>query len=62
MAYPTSRSCNAELYEGATDGAIQKLRPNRGGTDLSMPDGYPGHVLLGTVTNHSTYTSGDVHE
>lgn len=31
MAYAPARSCNAELCEGATDGAVWKPYPERGG-------------------------------
>lgn len=31
MAYPVSRSCNADLRAGATDGTYKRYAPNRGG-------------------------------
>lgn len=39
MAVNESRSMNADLREGITDGVVKKVNPNRGGTpndDLSM--------------------------
>lgn len=45
MAVNESRSMNADLREGITDGVVKKVNPNRGGTpndDFSMQTVYDG--------------------
>ncbi|MGW0061420.1 hypothetical protein ACWDTT_16020 [Streptosporangium sandarakinum] len=49
MAYAPTRSCSAELREGATDGSIRKPAPNRGGGASSPSNVYPGHVMAGVL-------------
>jgi len=44
MAYPQSRSMNAELNEGATDGKYKKVIANRGG--VVEPSTYKNRVDL----------------
>ncbi|MEV4454421.1 hypothetical protein [Microbispora sp. NPDC049633] len=53
MAYPQSRSCNSELREGMTDGAVRKPTPNRGGQATSPSNTYPGHVNAGLIEKGS---------
>lgn len=61
MAYPQSRSCNAELIEGATDGGVWKSKPNRGG-QVSSPSNqgqanFEGHpsALVGVLGPKGTW-------
>jgi len=48
MAYPPSRSCNADFVEGATDGAVWKPTPDRGGFGRA-PAVYPPKSMAGVI-------------
>ena len=53
MAYPTQRSNNAALREGATDGKYQKPRPD---TELSSDNVAGNHTIM---ANKSTLPEKD---
>lgn len=53
MAVNESRSMNAELREGISDGAVHKIAPDRGGVVE-----YNGHVAYDGSNTHVTTGGG----
>ena len=47
MAVNESRSMNADLREGLTDGTVKKLAPNRG----HLTDAYSANVVYGVLAS-----------
>lgn len=61
MAYAQPRSCNADLYKGATEGGERQALPNRGGVVTSPPnDGWYTNPMRCTIRSDHREECNDV--